>query len=305
MLMTCSITYATSSGGPVKAVVVKINSVIDYVAIDLVQRATAEVEKRDNGIMIIIELSADRGYLAPTLEIIQRLTSQTTKVVVYVGPHGASALSFAPYIAMAGSLLVMNDGTSIGAAGLNEPNSMNLMMSTMRSLAKANGRNAVAAESMVLDNRIYSADEALAKGVCDREINNYDNLFAMLNIDPSNVIVIQNSQIDVNLHEGNTLLHIIATHSFVELMFVALTLLVVFNIASAFRRRRKVTDEPYQHLLNLLRMEIQSLEQHGVAKTRALPATPLHTSPDIPPPPNINRIPTTSSHKAAKNDRGE
>ncbi|HMK82234.1 MAG TPA: hypothetical protein VK503_00805 [Candidatus Bathyarchaeia archaeon] len=290
MLMSFSTVFEVKAG-PVRAVVIRIDSVIDYATIDLVQRAIEEVQNRDGAIMII-ELNANQGYLQPTVEVIQRLVTTGLKIVVYVGPKGASALSFPAYLAMAGNTLVMNDGTSIGAAGLNDPNSINHMMNVMRSLAKANGRDVVATESMITDNVVYSADEALAKGICDRKITNFSVLLVMLNIDPSNLIIIQRNQLSADLPGGNAFMRLIATHSFVELMFITLALLVAINIGTALRRRRKWNDEPYQALLNLLRMEISSLEGQKLAKQQRLTDTPLYTPVDIPQPTTIQRIPT-------------
>jgi membrane-bound ClpP family serine protease len=290
---------ASANVGTVRAVVVKIDSVVDYTTVDLVQRAIEEVENRDGAIMII-ELNANGGYLQPTVEIIQRLTSASLKIVVYVGPRGASALSYPTLLAMVGNVLVMNDGTSIGAAGLTDPSSMNHMMNMMRSLAKTNGRDAVAAENMIINDTVYSADEALAKGICDRKVDDYNNLLTMLNVDPSNVMTVERKAVGVDLPNGAALVRLIANHTFVELMFIALTLLVSINIIAALRRHGKVNDEPHQALINLLRMEIQSLEAQKYGKEHTLPDIPLHTSLDIQPPTTINRIPTPQARMLQK-----
>ena len=295
MLASFSTVFAIN-GGHITAVVIKIDSVIDYTTIDLVQRAIDEVESR-NGAIMIIELNANRGYLQPTVEIIQRLMATGLKIVVYVGPRGASATSFPAYLAMVGNTFVMNEGTSIGAAGLNDPSSMNRMMNLMRSLAKSNGRNVMTTESMIINNAVYSADEALANGICDRKIDNFNGLLAMLNIDSGNVTMIQSKQASVDLPNGTALLRLMATHSFLEFLFIALALLVAINTVTALRRHTNWNDEPYQALLNLLRIEISSLESQGLVKGRTVPDTPLHTSVDISPPTTVHRIPTPPARR--------
>jgi membrane-bound ClpP family serine protease len=282
-----------------KVILIRIQSSVDYKTLDLVNSAADDI---DNGAAttLLIELDSQGGYLAPAMQIVERLNS-LKNVIVYIGPGDAAALGVASFIAMASKLLVMNEGASIGDAGevAPDPSQVNSLMSLMGRLANSNGRNAEAAGSMVIDDVGYSADEAYSKGVCDLKVNDYDSLLSMLNIDHQAVTEKKlDSQPDVNRDQTYQLLKFFADANTIKYMFLVIAGLVALNFLVVLTRPKKSKmDETYRVLLDFMKMEIQSLQLQEFSRSKpSLNETPLQTIGNIPDQPSfkLNRIPTSN-----------
>jgi len=288
---------AWGSTSPTKAVLVRLDSTIDYKAADLVDSAVQDIED-GNASVLLIELNTATGYASPTLQIVQRIVSINSKVVVYIGPESARALGYSPYIAMAGKVLAMNEGASIGsaAAGATDPDSYNYLVQTMKQLATTNARNADAAERMVTENIAYSTDEAYAKRICDLKVESYQALLADLKIDAANVVEkTPGHSSNFSRDDAYEVLKFFADPTTIKYMFFGIAGLVFFNLALAILRpRRTRTDEGYQALLNYVRMEMEASEAPVLIPIVGVQhETPLQTQGNIPFTPTIklNRLP--------------
>jgi ATP-dependent protease ClpP protease subunit len=291
-------TKSASSLGNATAVLVRIDSAIDYKTVDLVDEAATDIEE-GRAATLLIQLNSDTGYSAPTLNIVNRLRSLNVTTVVYVGPNGAVASAYAAYLAMASKVLAMNKGTVIGMARITQSSSAetNSLMNLMRKLATSAGRNAEAAERMTIDNVAYSAEEAHAKGVCDLVVDSYESLLKELNMDAANVIE-KTSDLGyyTDYQGGYAFFKLLVDPVTIKYLFFAVAGLVCLNLMLAVARPRKARkDETYQPLLDLMRMEIQSSFILDASRTTmAVHETPLHTPANIPSDPTfkLNRLPT-------------
>lgn len=291
-------TRPASSLGSGTAILVRIDSAIDYKTVDLVDEAARDI-KEGRAVTLLIQVNSDLGYSAPTLNIVNKLRSLNVTTVVYIGPNGAVASAYAAYLAMASKVLAMNKGTMIGMARITPSNSAetNSLMNLMRELATSRGRNAEAAERMTIDNIVYSAEEAYAKGVCDLLVDSYESLLKKLDIDAANVIEKTPDLGSYFNDQGSyAFFKLLVDPTTIKYLFFAVAGLVCLNLMFAAARPRKTRkDETYQPLLDLMRMEIQSSLILDTSRTTVVVhETPLHTPANIPSDPTfkLNRLPT-------------
>jgi membrane-bound ClpP family serine protease len=297
-VLTVAFAKPVNSLGSTTTILIRIDSAIDYKTVDLVDEAVNDI-KAGRAVALLIELNSDTGYSAPTLNIVNTLRSSNITTIAYIGPKGAVASAYAVYLAMASTVLAMNEGTIIGMANIASNNSVeaNSLMNLMRELATSRGRNAEAAERMAIGNLEYSADEAYAKGICDMVVNNYEALLKKLNIDGASITEKTRDQgFNINYQDAYAFLKLIVDPTAIKYLFFAVAGLVCLDLLFAVARPRKARkDETYQRLLDLMRMEIQSSLILDVPRTRGtLHETPLHTSANIPSDPTfkLNRLPT-------------
>jgi len=297
-ILASASTKSASSLGNGTAILVRIDSAIDYKTVDRVDEAARDI-KEGRAVTLLIQLNSDTGYSAPTLNIVNKLRSLNVTTVAYIGPNGAVASAYAAYLAMASKVLAMNEGTIIGMARITQSNSAetNSLMNLMRELATSGGRNAEAAERMTIDNAAYSAEEAYARGVCDLVVESYESLLKELNIDAANVI---EKTPDLGSHidyqSSYAFFKLLVDPVTIKYLFFAGAGLVCLNLMFALARpRRARKDEIYEPLLDLMRMEIQSsLILEASRSTVGVHETPLHTPANIPSDPTfkLNRLPT-------------
>jgi membrane-bound ClpP family serine protease len=282
-------------------ILIRVDSNIDYKTVDLVDQAAQDI-KAGRASALLIQLNSGAGYWAPTLNIVNELRSLEITTIAYIGPNGAIAAAYAAYLAMATSVLAMNEGTIIGKARIASSDSVdtNALMNLMRELATSRGRNAEAAQRMTIDNLAYSATEAHDKGVCDLVVDNYASLLKNLNLDQSNVIERTRDGDSVNNQDSYALLKLLADPTTIKYLFFAVYALVLVNLLfAATRPRRTKTDETYQALLDLMHMEMQTSVLSGASGSRtAMHETPLHTPANIPSDPTfkLNKLPTPDTN---------
>ena len=278
-------------------ILIRVNSSIDYKMADLITGAVADVERGDAA-KLLLEIDTASGFYAPSMELVQQLSSIRASVVAYVGPAGAASSGFSTFLAMVSGLFVMNDGTTVGdaAAGIGDVSSLNYLAGVMQSLAAMNGRNAPAAAQMVTANVQYSADVAYSKTICDLIVDSYATLLSTLKIDPANVVERQPSQYSsTNSDALNSLVKFFADPFILRCMFVAFAVLVMVNLLlTIVRPRRSKLDEANQAIFELIRMEVLSPDIYRPTSEVSVNETPLHTSQNTPSPPpfKVSRVPT-------------
>jgi len=195
-LAVCSYLPILGEAGPGEVVVVDLNMDIDAGAVELVRRATSYIGSRPGEVRaLVIVINTDGGWIYAMERIIEALVDCPVETVAFV-PRGGRCFSAGAYIFMACHTTAMAPGSAIGScmpvdamgnpAGQKE---VNAMAARMRSLAEANGRNATAAEAMVLENADFTAEEALGLGLCDLIASSLGDLLAKLGLSGATLTV--------------------------------------------------------------------------------------------------------------------
>lgn len=169
-------------------VVVEIDEPIQPSTARFLNRVVSEAE--DGGArFVVIRLDTPGGLYDSTRDIVETILESEIPVIVYVSPSGAQAASAGTFIATAGHITVMANGTNIGAASpvdqsggpLPEPlgsKATNDAAAFLRSIAADRGRNADALNDTVTKALAYSASEALNRDVIDFVAKDLDQLLS-------------------------------------------------------------------------------------------------------------------------------
>lgn len=143
-------------------------------------RNTIDRAEKENARLIIIALNTPGGLDTSMREIIERILSSKTPVVVYVSPSGARAASAGFFIGIASDIFVMAPGTSTGAAhpvGISitgqamdkttEEKVTHDAASYIKTLAEKRGRNTKLAEDAVRKSSAFTEKESLEGKLID------------------------------------------------------------------------------------------------------------------------------------------
>ena len=158
-------------------VVVEIDEAIQPSTARFLHRVVTEAEE-GGARFVVIRLDTPGGLYDSTRDIVETILDSEVPVIVYVSPPGAQAASAGTFIAAAGHIAAMANGTNIGAASpvdegggpLPEPlgsKATNDAAAFLRSIAAERERNADALNDTVTKAQAYSADEALDRNVID------------------------------------------------------------------------------------------------------------------------------------------
>ena len=157
------------------AVVVEIDEPIQPSTASFLERVVSDAEE-GGARFVIIRLDTPGGLYDSTRDIVETILESEIPVIVYVSPSGAQAASAGTFIATAGHITAMANGTTIGAASpvdqrggpLPEPlgsKATNDAAAFLRSIAVERGLNADALNDTVTRAQAYSASEALNENV--------------------------------------------------------------------------------------------------------------------------------------------
>ena len=170
------------------AVVVEIDEPIQPSTASFLERVVNEAE--DGGArFVVIRLDTPGGLYDSTRDIVETILESEIPVIVYVSPSGAQAASAGTFIATAGHITAMANGTNIGAASpvdqrggpLPEPlgsKATNDAAAFLRSIAVERERNADALNDTVTKAQAYSASEALNQNVIDLVAKDLEQLLS-------------------------------------------------------------------------------------------------------------------------------
>ena len=170
------------------AVVVEINEPIQPSTAGFLERVVNEAG--DGGArFVVIRLDTPGGLYDSTRDIVEIIFESEIPVIVYVSPSGAQAASAGTFIATAGHITAMANGTNIGAASpvdqrggpLPEPlgsKATNDAAAFLRSIAVDRGRNADALNDTVTKALAFSASEALNQNVIDLVAKDLEQLLS-------------------------------------------------------------------------------------------------------------------------------
>ena len=179
-----------------EVVLVELHMDIDAGAEELVRRAFNYVKDRAGSVgAFVLELDTYGGWAHSMDKIIDMVLECPVKTVAFV-PEGRKCFSAGAYIFMACEVTAMAPGSAIGSCmpvdAMNNPADqkvINAMAARMRSLADSRGRNATAAEAMVLHNADYTAEEAKAIGITDLLVADRTELLSALGLSGAPLVV--------------------------------------------------------------------------------------------------------------------
>ncbi len=180
---------------PASAEILKVvvNDTIQPISAEYIARAIDEAHRR-NAQALLIELNTPGGLVSSTRDIIEKITSSTVPVIVYVTPTGGHAGSAGIFILESADIAAMAPGTAAGAAHpvtligpvqVKPDEEMNRKIENdaaalIRSVASKRGRNIEAAESAVRESKSFTEQEALAQHLIDYIASTPDDLFRQM-----------------------------------------------------------------------------------------------------------------------------
>lgn len=171
--------------------------VLKIVVDDAIQPVTAEYIGRaldtaaaNHDEALLIEINTPGGLVDSTREIIEKISTASVPVIVYVTPTGARAGSAGIFILEAADIAAMAPGTNAGAAhpvtlfGKPDETMMkkieNDAAALMRSVVGKHGRNVELAESAVRESKSFTEQEALDKKLIEYVAPNEQDLFRQI-----------------------------------------------------------------------------------------------------------------------------
>jgi membrane-bound serine protease (ClpP class) len=184
----------TSASAEVLKVV--LNDTIQPVSEEYISRALDEAQRR-NDQAVLIEINTPGGLLDSTRNIIEKITTSSVPVILYVSPTGGHAGSAGIFILESADVAAMAPGTAAGAAhpvllGPFAPKIDDEMKrkiendtaALMRSVTTKRGRNVDAAQSAVLESKSFTEQEALQQHLIDYVASNEEDLFRQIDGKP-------------------------------------------------------------------------------------------------------------------------
>lgn len=149
----------------------------------------AKEKKRD---LIIIKLNTPGGLVSSTKNILTLIGESDVPVAIWITPEGSSATSAGAIIASAAHVLVMSDGTNIGAAtpiqmsgdiekGDLRNKAVNDLVALVKSLAQTRKRNTELYADMIEKASSFEAKRALKENLIDGLANSKSEFFEIVN----------------------------------------------------------------------------------------------------------------------------
>ncbi|HTT19333.1 MAG TPA: nodulation protein NfeD [Candidatus Sulfotelmatobacter sp.] len=172
---------------------VVVNDTIQPISEEYIGRAIDEAARR-KAQAVLIEMNTPGGMVSSTREIIEKISTSTVPVIVYVTPTGGHAGSAGIFILESADVAAMAPGTAAGAAHpvvligpvqLKPDDDMkrkieNDAAALMRSVASKRGRNIEAAEGAVRESKSFTEQEALAQHLIDYVASSPEDLFRQM-----------------------------------------------------------------------------------------------------------------------------
>ena len=191
------------------------------------------------GDLAILKLDTPGGLVTTTKDIITLIGKTKVPFIVWITPEGASATSAGAIIASSAHLLVMSEGTNIGAAtpvGLGKDieksdgkaKAVNDLVALVKSLSKARGRNADRFAEMISKASSFDSQTALKEKIINGIVNTQADLISFLNDKEVKVLgkdlkITINPNVEIKNFEmdpGQKILDIFANPMFAYILFV-------------------------------------------------------------------------------------
>ena len=162
-----------------------VRSSINPSTYNYLQNALVEAKKRDCD-LVLIRLNTPGGLISTTKDILSLFGESDIPIAVWVTPSGATATSAGAIIASAAHILLMSEGTGMGAAtpiqmGADIPKdarkkAINDLVTLTQSLTRSRGRSAEGFGEMVSEAKSFGPQQALKKGFIDGIVNTEEEL---------------------------------------------------------------------------------------------------------------------------------
>ena len=174
-----------------KILSLEIHSTINPATLSYIQSGLKNAQK-ENADLILIRLSTPGGYLTTTKDILSLVGTSDIPFAIWVTPEGSSATSAGAILAGAAHILVMSEGTNIGAATPIEikgdvenedarSKAVNDLVALVQSLAETRGRNSAMFGEMVDSAASFKAQEAKENNLIDGIVNSDEEFYSFLN----------------------------------------------------------------------------------------------------------------------------
>ena len=178
---------------PAEILKVVVNDTIQPISEEYIARAIDEAHRRGDQ-AVLIEINTPGGLVSSTRGIIEKISSSSVPVIVYVTPTGGHAGSAGIFILESADVAAMAPGTAAGAAHpvtligpvqVKPDDEMNRKIENdaaalMRSVASKRGRNIESAESAVRESKSFTEQEALAGHLIDYVASSPEDLFRQM-----------------------------------------------------------------------------------------------------------------------------
>jgi membrane-bound serine protease (ClpP class) len=180
---------------PARAEILKVvvDDTIQPISEEYIARAIDEAHRRGDQ-AVLIEINTPGGLVSSTRGIIEKISSSSVPVIVYVTPTGGHAGSAGIFILESADVAAMAPGTAAGAAHpvtligpvqVKPDDEMNRKIENdaaalMRSVASKRGRNIESAESAVRESKSFTEQEALAGHLIDYVASSPEDLFRQM-----------------------------------------------------------------------------------------------------------------------------
>ena len=247
LLLLSSITYAENEYRISKITKLDISNTINPAVFNYLETHFKKLSAK-KGDFILIQMNTPGGLVSTTKEILTLIGDQDIPVAVWIGPEGASATSAGAIISSSAHLLVMSEGTNIGAAtpiGLGKDieqkdarsKAVNDLSALVTSLSKARGRNADEFTKMISEAKSLDARSALKENVIDKIINNEQEFITFLD---NKIIKVRGQDLKLSLSPqvkineasmdiGQLLLNILANPNTAYILFIIGAALIYFE----------------------------------------------------------------------------
>ena len=240
--------FAQESYPVKKLTILEVKSSINPATLNYLKSNFAKLSGTNHD-LVLIKLDTPGGLVSTTKEILTEIGSTDFPVAVWITPEGASATSAGAIIASGAHVLVMSEGTNIGAAtpitmGKDieqkdaKSKAINDLVALVRSLSDARGRNPDSFEKMISEALSLDARTALKKKVIDKIVNDRRDLFNYL--DKTELIikgkkikldVLQNIPVDtIEMDPGQQILNIFANPTTAYVLFIIGAALIYFEL---------------------------------------------------------------------------
>lgn len=191
--------------------------------------------------LVLIKLNTPGGLLTTTKDIMTLIGSSDIPTLIWITPEGASATSAGAIIASSAHILLMSNGTNIGAATPIQISSgeikqtdlrkkaINDLVALVQSMSEARNRNGKLFGEMVEKASSFKAKEAFEKKLIDGIANTKSDLFKIIN---NRQIILKGQPYkllcqkettkitDFEMDLGQWLLNIFANPAFAYLLFI-------------------------------------------------------------------------------------
>src|ERR1700678_2727305 len=164
-----------------------VDDTIQPITEEYISRAIDEAERR-NDQAVLMEINTPGGLVDSTRKIIEKITTSSVPVIIYVTPSGSRAASAGFFILESADVAAMAPGTNTGAAhpvtlggekldDVMKQKLENDAAALMRSVVARRGRNVDVAESTVRQSKSFTEQEALSQHLIEYVASSQDHLF--------------------------------------------------------------------------------------------------------------------------------